>query len=253
MRDGLKDSFIALWREHFAGADLPICFFYADETDGAEEIPSPAGHRCLLADLGRVRKGRSVSFEADSVGCPGAARYMGFSQEIMPDFEHFLSKGIPGKMEGERYKKSPELVLQTYKHIATLTAPAKYIVFKRWDALAAADEPEVVIFFARPDVLSGLFTLSNFDESDPNSVICPFSAGCASIVQYPYVENVSTSPRAVLGMMDISARPCVPRDTLTFAVPMRKFVRMIENMPESFLTTPSWSKVKKRMGADPAE
>jgi len=28
----------------------------------------------------------------------------------MPHFEYFLSCGIPGKLEGERYKKSPELV-----------------------------------------------------------------------------------------------------------------------------------------------
>lgn len=29
---------------------------------------------------------------------------------IRPDFEYFLSCGIPGKMEGEPDKKSPELV-----------------------------------------------------------------------------------------------------------------------------------------------
>lgn len=28
----------------------------------------------------------------------------------MPNFEYFLSCGIPGKLEGERYKKTPELV-----------------------------------------------------------------------------------------------------------------------------------------------
>jgi len=30
-------------------------------------------------------------------------------------------------------------------------APGKYIVFKRWDNLEQIDEPEVVIFLARPD------------------------------------------------------------------------------------------------------
>jgi len=48
-------------------------------------------------------------------------------------------------------------------------------------------------------------------------------------------------------MFDVSARPFVPTDTLTFSVPMNKFVRMIENMEESFLITDSWSKVRKRI------
>jgi hypothetical protein len=37
------------------------------------------------------------------------------------------------------------------------------IVFKRWDTLDEADSPEVVIFFAPPDVISGLFTLAIAD------------------------------------------------------------------------------------------
>lgn len=32
---------------------------------------------------------------------------MGFSQTIMPGFEHFPSCGIPGKLKGEHYKKGP--------------------------------------------------------------------------------------------------------------------------------------------------
>ena len=46
----------------------------------------------------------------------------------------------------------------------------------------------VAIFFAPPNVLSGLFTLANFDEPLPNGVIAHFGAGCASIVDYPYKE-----------------------------------------------------------------
>jgi len=48
------------------------------------------------------------------------------------------------------------------------TAPAPFVVFKRWDKLAESDRPDVVIFFARPDVLSGLFTLANYDEAEAN-------------------------------------------------------------------------------------
>jgi uncharacterized protein (DUF169 family) len=183
----------------------------------------------------------------NSIGCGGGKRYLGFTEEIMPNFEYFLSCGIPGKLEGERYKKTPELVKEALKKFPIFKAPARFIVFKRWDKLEKQDDPVVVIFFAPPDVLSGLFTLTNFDEADPNGVFAPFSAGCGSIVQYPYLEKDSTRPRGVVGMFDVSARPFVPKETLTFALPMKKFQKMIENMEESFLTTASWSKVKARI------
>ena len=128
-----------------------------------------------------------------------------------------------------------------------IVAPSRFIVFKRWDQLDESDDAQVVIFFAEADILSGLFTLANFDQVDPNGVFAPFAAGCGSIVHYPYLEKDSRNPRGVLGMFDVSARPCVPKATLTFSVPMYKFVGMIDNMEESFLITPSWSKVRMRI------
>jgi hypothetical protein len=127
-------------------------------------------------------------------------------------------------------------------------APAEYIVFKRWDDFDEEDEPAVIVFFAPPDVLSGLFTLAGFDEADPQAVIAPFSSGCGSIVFHPFLQLASDQPRAVLGMFDVSARPCVPSDVLTLAVPWPKFRRMVKNMEESFLITGSWEKVRARIG-----
>ena len=56
------------------------------------------------------------------------------------------------------------------------------------------DEPDVVIFCATGDVLSALFTLSNFDELNPNAAIAPFGAGCATVTHYPYLENDRDRP-----------------------------------------------------------
>jgi uncharacterized protein (DUF169 family) len=191
--------------------------------------------------------GKSFCFTVNSVDCAGGKRYFGFSHEIMPDFEYFLSYGIPGRLEGERYKKSPELVKEAMTRMPQFRAPARHIVFKRWDMLEERDEPDVVIFFAQPDILSGLFTLANFDEADPNGVFAPFAAGCGSIVQYPFLEKESDRPRGVLGMFDVSARPLVQKEILTFSVSINKFVRMVENMNESFLVTPSWGKFRGRI------
>ena len=133
------------------------------------------------------------------------------------------------------------------KNMKRFKAPKQYIVFKRWDKIDVADNPDVVIFFAPPDILSGVFTLINFDEVEPDGVFAPFAAGCSTIVTHPYLEKSAQRPRAVLGMFDVSARPCVPDNTLTIAIPMNKFEKMIDNMEESFLTTQSWAKVRRRI------
>jgi len=247
MEIALRDRFAALWTKHFGGAQLPICLFYTDEGSHGRLLRPVQGRMCLIGQLANVFRGEDLAFVGESIGCPGGRRYLGFSDALMPNFEHFLSCGIPGQMEGERYKKTPELVREFMKEAPKMAAPAKYAVFKRWDRLAIEDIPEVVIFLSPPDVLSGLFTLSGFDEKDRNSVISPFGAGCATIAQYPWLEGQTSVPRAVLGMFDVSARPSVSEQVLSFAVPMAKFERMIDNMDESFLITESWAKVKRRI------
>jgi Uncharacterised ArCR, COG2043 len=245
MKTGLKEDFLRLWKEFFDGAELPIAFFYTEE----ESVPGPppGADRCLIANLARVRRGTPLRFGKDSIGCVGGKRYTGFSETLRPNFEYFLSCGLPGKMEGERYKKSPELVREIMAKGPRFRAPKPYIVFKRWDRLEAGDEPEVVVFFAQPDVLAGLFTLASFDTAETSGVIAPFGAGCGSIVLYPYLEKDKPLPKGVIGLFDPSARPYVPAGTLTFAAPVAKLTAMVGNMEESFLTTPTWEVIRKRI------
>jgi hypothetical protein len=242
-----KDRFLQNWARYFPGAELPIGFYYSRSAEPKLMATPPKGHRCIIGDLAKVRKGKTVCFDTNTIGCGGGKRYLGFDSKLAPNFTYFLSYGIPGKLEGERYKKSPELVKENMKHQKPSKAPGDYIIFKRFDHMVEEDKPLVVIFFAPPDVLSGLFTLANFDEPQPNGVIAPFCAGCGSIVDFPLKELQSSEPRAVLGMFDVSARPCVPSSVLTFAVPWPKYVRMVDNMKESFLITKSWNKVRTRM------
>jgi hypothetical protein len=256
MELAFKDQFISLWEKYFNGAELPITFYYTDQEGDSELVQAPSkGHQCFIGDLTKVRKGHSLCFGANSFGCGGGKRYLGYTQELRPNFEYFLSYGIPGETDGERYKKTPEIVRQLVKDSPHFEAPGKYIVFKRWDKLEQRDEPEVVIFLANPDVLSGLFTLSGFEEVNREAVSAPFGAGCASIVQYPYLEIDRTHPQGILGMFDVSARPYVPKDTLSFSVPMNKFRTMVDDMEDSFLITQSWAIVNKRIKGikNPAE
>jgi len=248
MDTALRDTFIRQWNTFFPGEELPITFGIGQDTGTVKKAPAPKGWRCLVCDLSRIRKGTDQVFDRGSLSCSGAQFYLGYTTERRPEFRYFLSTGKPGVVEGERYKRTPEIVDGWDRHRETIPSAGKCYTFKRWDRLTKADEPEVVIFFARPEVLSGLFTLANFDESDPNGgVICPFGSGCGSMVYWPWLEGQKEHPRAVLGMFDPSARPCVPLDVLTFAVPIGKFEEMIGYMEESFLITPTWEKVKRKI------
>jgi len=203
MDNTFKEYFISRWSRYFAGYELPVCFFYTDRP--LDEDISETGHenRCLIGNLKRVREGFAYVYDAKSPGCPGGKRYTGFSQKLRPNFEYFLSCGIPGELEGERYKKSPGLVRALLEKNPPLEAPGKYLVFKRFDRLADHEQPVAAIFFATADVLSGLFTLANYDYADTQGVIAPMGAGCSSIVYYPSVEARSAEPRCVLGMFDV--------------------------------------------------
>lgn len=242
-----QSSFIQRWNKYFPGAGLPITYFYTDQVSADEEADTVQEQRCLIGNLNRVRQGYTYVYSKETPGCSGGKRYAGFSQTLRRNFEYFLSCGIPGEMEGERYKKSPELVRQTMEHWHDFQAPAKYLVFKRWDKLDARDEPQVVVFFATADVLAGLFTLANYDTPEPDGVIAPMGSGCSSIIANPLREAARSKPRAVLGMFDVSARPYVPAQTLTFSIPMPRFLEIAANMDESFLITPSWQVMQDRI------
>jgi uncharacterized protein (DUF169 family) len=242
----LKSTFLKLWKKHFAQAELPITFYYTDSDGGAEWAEKQKERNCLICELAKVRNGRSIVYNEERIKCMGAKRYLGYTDGMRPGFEYFLSCGNE-EMEGERYLRTPEQVKVFMKSQKRLPINGKNIVFKRWDKLTESDEPEVVIFFAKPDVLSGLFTLANFDQTEPNGTFTPFGAGCGSIIHHPYLESLSERQRAVIGMFDPSARPCVPEYVLSFAVPMLRFEKMIGYMEESFLITDTWKTVRKRI------
>ncbi|TSA25839.1 MAG: hypothetical protein D4R67_09180 [Bacteroidetes bacterium] len=247
MNTKIRDLFLKQWKSYFEDAELPIVFYYTDDPGTIPRAGLSTEWSCIICELNLVRKGKPRAWNVKSLGCGGARRYFGYEKGMRPNFEYFLSTGIPGEMEGERYIRTPEMVKEIMAGMKCIPAGGKYIVFKRFDQVVGSDEVQAVIFFATPDVLSGLFTLANFDCVDGLGVIAPFGSGCSSIVYHPYFENEKKDPKAVLGMFDVSARPCVPKDTLTFSVPIRKFKKMVSYMDQSFLITGSWEVVKKRL------
>ena len=241
----MKEAFDR-FMEAFGMTEYPVLFQYADELPAGTLLPPQGQHVCVFALLARTRReGTPVAFSRSHHGCHGGGYYLGFLDRPREGIEHFLSCGIPGRMEGERYLKTPELARARIAGLEGTPAGGKFALFSRADGPRTGENPDIVIFFVSAELLSGLHMLANYDRED-EAVIAPFSSGCGAIVTRPRKENAQAVPRAVLGLFDPSARPFVERDLLTFALPYRSFARMAENVADSFLKTKTWETLKKR-------
>ncbi|OGP88837.1 MAG: hypothetical protein A2156_07540 [Deltaproteobacteria bacterium RBG_16_48_10] len=239
-----------LWtqfREILGLKESPLGIYYTN--DKPEGITPKTGiHLCMIGLLKKARKnGKTVYFDKSHFGCPGGAYYMGFLELPRPDIEYFLSCGIPGRMEGERYIKTPERAKEFIERVKPRSAPGAYCVFKPIDKFQSDEKPEVVSFFAPSDILSGLYTLTNYVLERTDGVYTPFGSGCSTILTYPLKEAEKEQPCAILGMFDVSARPMVEKDILTLSMPYSMFLRLLGNVSGSFLQTESWKKVLHRI------
>jgi uncharacterized protein (DUF169 family) len=235
------------FREALGLQESPLGIYYTnDEPEGI--TPKTGTHVCMIGLLKKARNnGKTVYFDKNHFGCPGGAYYMGFLELPMPNIEQFLSCGIPGQMEGERYIKTPELAKKYIEKVKPRPAPANYCVLKPIEQFQRDERPEIVVFFASPDTLSGLFTLTNYALERTDGVYTPFGSGCSTLLTHPLKEAGKEGPRAVLGMFDVSARPMVEKDVLTLSMPYAVFLKLVENVSGSFLQTESWKKVSQRI------
>ena len=69
---------------------------------------------------------------------------------------------------------------------------------------------EGILFFATPDMLSGLATWAFFDNNADDAVSCIFGSGCSSVVAQAVKENRTGGRRTFIGLLDPSVRPYAP-------------------------------------------
>lgn len=206
---------------------------------------------CVAAMTTAAAKGKTVIFSRKTFGCSGGGVGLGlgnFYNGIPGGFDKFLSTGAgDGYPPGEAYKKTPAMAQSFVDNLPITDIPEQYVVFK---PLAEVDEnkekPEVVVFYVNPDQLSALVVLANYDRTE-SSVKIPFAAGCQSTCLLPWSEASEEKPSAIVGMLDISARPVIDADLLSFSMPLSLFKEMESNVPGSFLDKHAWEKVAKRL------
>ena len=203
---------------------------------------------CVLGNIWLARKKkRAAYFSAEQFGCPGCAFWLGFMSPQSETITHYVSTGIPGKMEGEFYCDSPDEFRRIMNCIDPPAAPAKYCVAKPLGLFTADEKPDIVAFFARPESLCGLHQLATFVTNDYEAVASPWGAACTNLVTWPYKYLAAGKNKAVLGGWDPSARKFFKTDELSFTVPYKMFGQMLNRYTESFLMTGTWSTVYKKI------
>ncbi len=206
-----------------------------------------ASFACVIGLIWRVRQKKSVAaFAADCYGCPGGSFFLGFHKPQTETILNYVTTGIPGWSEGERYCESPEALRGIFAQLDPCPAPGKYCVVKPLRQFREGEEPGLVIFFTRPEPLCGLHQLATFVTNDPEVVMSPWAAACGSIVAWPLHYLSRGATKAVLGGWDPSARKFFRPDELSFTVPLGMFVTMLERYRESFLMTDTWRTVAKK-------
>jgi uncharacterized protein (DUF169 family) len=203
---------------------------------------------CVLGKIWIARKQKTAAyFDRNRYGCLGGAFFLGYLKPQLEFIVRYVSTGIPNVLEGEHYFESPEAVRNFYEHIDPRPAPNAFCVFKPVTQFAEHEEPEVVVFFARPEVISGLHQLATFVTGDVEVVASPFGSGCANIVTWPIKYLAQGKMRAVLGGWDPSQRRFLKTDELTFALPFPMYSLMVNRWRESFLTADAWKVVKQKI------
>ena len=205
---------------------------------------------CVMGNIWLARKKHGAAFiSAEQYGCPGGVYYCSMQKPHVRFIEHYVTTGYEGTpLEGERYLPNPEAMRDFLAEVNPREAPGKYCIFKPLSLFKEGEEPEFVIFFARGEVLSGLFTQAIFATGDVHCVVSPFGAGCTNMIAWPLHYKEKGEEKAVLGGFDPSARKFMKADELTFTVPLSLYEKMLAALPESMFThNTDWKKVRKKV------
>ncbi|MCH4188472.1 MAG: DUF169 domain-containing protein [Megasphaera sp.] len=232
----------------------PIAVIFADrKPEQALEFVS-TNWACATAMLTAAANGKTAVFSRQSCPCAGGLIGLGLDDQFSEGFEYFLSTGNPklppvaGIPEPEGFKKTPALAKEWIQSMPVCKISEPYVIFKPLAAVTEHDRsPKIVVCYANPDQLTALIVLANYGRPGYDNVIAPFASGCMSACLFAYAEAAKEQPRAVIGMTDVSARPHIDANLLSFSMPYQLFCEMEENVPGSFLDRYEWQQLAKRI------
>lgn len=256
----------------------PVAVLFSDEkSDGATQFVEGMSS-CVMFLFASATRGKTVVFDRESFGCPGGGVGLGFGNTYLSHFPGgmsgfcgFLSNGnesdpagkaigegmktggaperfVTEFLQGERYKKRPELVKDFVAALPITEVPAKYVVMKPLSQVDLdKEEPVSVTCLVNPDQLSALVILANYDRPDLENVAVPWAAACQVVGIMSYEEATKEKPRCLIGLTDLSARRYLKgqnaNNKMTFTMPFRRLQEMEANVAGSFLEGSTWADV----------
>lgn len=230
-------EFVHKYREYFGEkSPLPIVVKYSVEPYGS--LDNIGG--CMFKQFHKAYNGETVSLCNNNFTCGGGKLYTGLGP-TPPGVYNFVSNI-------EKYKKNPDITNKSISLINAQLNKKPFINFLRVDKLEDFDDAEGLIFFADPDVVSGLFTWANYDQEDINTVQSPWGSGCSATVTALVNENKNNGKHCFIGLFDVSARIFFKSNIISFSIPMSRFKDMLETMDKCCISgAPAWLKLKKRI------
>jgi len=247
--------------------ESPLGIYYADEKpDGYGPKPGEMFTRereaagqidwqnafgnfsCVFGNIWLARKKKKAAWLShEECGCMGGGYYSGVYAPYLDMNVYFVSTGVPGTpIEGEHYMPSPESMHAFMKDCAPPPIPGKYCILKPLEQFTDKEKPLLVAFFARPEVMTGLFSLTTYTVGNHNAIVSPFGAACTNLISWPLVYKQRGVECAVLGGFDPSARKFMKTDELTLSVPLELYRKMLDRMETSALTRDTWEGVRKK-------
>ena len=251
----------------------PVALIWTDERPEEAMEFTPGKWGCVMFLIAAAAKGKTAVAGRESFGCWGGGVGLGFGNQYrnFPGGEdcfcRFLSSGNAGTepgesiaqsmaasgakglaeemLHGERYLRDPDVVAHFVARLPIVDIPARYVVMRPLGQVdLERDNVQSITFLVNPDQLSALVVLANYDSAHNENAAIPFAAGCQVIGICTYAEQGKESPRAMVGLTDLSARQNVRRqlgrDVMSFSVTADLFRRMEENVAGSFLERSTW-------------
>jgi hypothetical protein len=235
---------------------------------------------CVMWLFAKVAKeGKTAVFSKETTTCAGGAMGLGFGRPLdrhaarnEDGFCSFLSNGLEGAVdkkayegviaqsfddhhtkmltEGERFLKNPGVVRKFLENLPVYDANDGFIVMKPVTQVEEGEDVKSIVFVVTADQLAALSILANYDTADIRNgiFVAAGAAGCQAMGVCTYAEGELSSPRAVVGLTDLSARrnvrPTLGKDVLTFSVPFSLYREMEKNVKGSFLELDLWKELR---------
>ncbi len=227
------------------GVEEPLGIAWTDDAPAHSLTPKSGIHSCVINWLRRARKERvPVCFAREGVNCMGGWHYMGWTVPAPERILHFVTSGFDG-VGGEHYLPGPGDMRRFLDDLNVSPVEPSLCVTQPL-TMFAEGEAQLAVFHAPMELMNGLCSLAFFALNDVHAVDMPFGSGCANIFAWPLQHMRKGEKKTVLGGSDPSCRPFMAMDEMTLAMPMEVLGMLLEAAPRSFLTTKTWSAVRKK-------